>query len=106
LGFVLFILISRRIFLGGREQADPAFDLRRKPSGAQQGNCGLNPPIVGHGKRFYSLSPRAISSACAIASVREQDCADGGCIVCIAVSVGVGIDNRKHIRVLICNVGV
>src|ERR671918_510372 len=73
-------MVIAGVFLRGRKQADPAFHLRRQPSRSRQRNSWLNPPIVGHRKRFYSLPPRAISSACAIAPVREQDRADGSSI--------------------------
>ena len=61
---------------------------------------------MGHRKRFHSLSTCAVRRACAIASVCEQDRADGGSVRAITISVWIGIDDREHIGMLVGDIGV
>src|SRR5919106_6036471 len=82
-------MVIAGVFLRGGEQFDPAFHLRRKSSRSGQRNRWLDPSVVSHGKRLYALSTCAVRRACAIASVREQDRADGGSVRAIAVSVWI-----------------
>src|SRR5262245_7030773 len=97
-------MVTAGIFLLGCEQADPSLHLGRKPSGTRQRNRWLDPSIVSHRKRFHSLSTCAIRRAGAIASVCEQDRADGGSVRAITISVWIGINDREHISMLVCYV--
>src|SRR4029450_6030009 len=99
-------MLMAGIFLRGCEQADPPLHLRRKPSRTRQCNGWLDPSVVSHRNRFHSLTACAVSRACAIASVREQDCADGGSVRAIPVSVWIGINDGEHIGMLVCDVCV
>src|SRR4029453_5913723 len=87
-------MLMAGIFLRGCEQANPPLHLRRKPSGSRQCNSLLDPSVVGHRKSVCPLAPCAVRRACAIASVREQDRADGRSVRAITVSVWIGINDR------------
>src|SRR5215831_15301031 len=96
-------MVIAGIFLCGCEQADPTLNLRRKPSGTRQRNSWLDPAVVSHRKRLHALSTCSVRRAGAVAPVREQDRADGGSVRAIPVSVWIGINDRKHIGMLVCH---
>src|SRR2546421_12879498 len=85
------ISIGARVFLFGRELADPPLDLRRKLPRPRQGDRRLNPSVMGHGKGLDSLPASAVGCARASAPICEQDRAHRRGVLPVVISVGVGI---------------
>ena len=96
----------RRVLLLRRKFTDPAFHFGRELSATRQGDRWLNPPVMSHWKRFHPLPASSISDPRAFAAIGEQDCTNHGRIGSVAVPIRIGIDNCKHVRVLVRNIGI
>src|SRR5581483_5315586 len=99
-------MLMGRIFLFWRELTDPAFNFRGKPACSDKRDCRLNPAVMRHRKRLYSLAAGSIRRARASAPVGERNRANSSCIRAVAVSIRIGIDDGEHVRMLIGNVGI